>query len=259
MLDLYWFRKFVGNLLSPYVLLFLLFTAIVAWIVIRGKGRLVKLSLLLLWFILFVGSTGWLSVMISDKIERHYPAVTVVNPDIHWVVVLGGGVRTGVEVPANFMLTSGSIYRLLEGVRLYRQLPQAKLLLSGGDKSYPITQSTAVNMERLASLFKIPKASMVVEPFSINTAEEAVTIKKRLGNAPFYLVTSAMHLPRAMALCQKQGLHPVAAPANFPYPYEDMTNWKSRFFLIEPSHWVFIQSAWHEVLGIVWGKWMKQL
>lgn len=258
MIDSYAFRQFFGTLLSPYVGLFLLLTAVVVWTVIRDNRRFVKLSLVFVWIIFFIGSTGWFSTILSKQFERQYPVVTTVNPDIHWVVVLGGGVLTGVEAPANFRLTQGSIYRLLEGVRLYRQLPKATLLLSGGDKKHPVTQSTAASMGQLTALFQIPKASIVLEPFSINTAQEAVTIKKHVGSEPFYLVTSAIHLPRAMALCHKQGLHPVAAPANYRYPDEDTNNWISHF-LVKPSHWVFIQNLWHEVLGIVWGKWMGQL
>lgn len=259
MLDSYLCRQFFGTLFSPYVCFFLLLTVVVIWIVVRSNSRLMKSLVLFIWIIFFIGSTGWFSTVISQRFERRYPVVTTVNPNVHWVVVLGGGVLTGVDAPANYLLLPGSVSRLIEGVRLYRQLPQATLLLSGGDRKHIVTQSTAWNMAQLAGLFKIPKESIVVEPFSLNTAEEAVTIKRRIGKEPFYLVTSAMHLPRAMALCHKQGLHPLAAPSDFPYPYEETVSWKSKFLSIAPSHWTFIQGIWHEVLGTIWGKMVRQL
>ena len=259
MIDSYAFRQFFGTLLSPYTLMFLLFTLIFLWLAIRSRSRVVMLILLFAWLIFFIGSTGWLSAGISNRLERQYPVVTTINPNIHWVVVLGGGVLTGIEAPANYLLTRSSISRLVEGVRLYRQLPHAKLLLSGGDKTHNVAYSTAGNMGKLAVVFDIPQRSIVLEPYSMNTAEEAATIKKRVGDEPFYLVTSAVHLPRAMALCHKQGLHPVAAPANYPYSYDQPDSWKDKFIILSPGHWVFIQSAWHEMLGRVWGKLMRQL
>jgi uncharacterized SAM-binding protein YcdF (DUF218 family) len=38
-------------------------------------------------------------------------------------------------------------------------------------------------------------------------------VKQAIGDAPFLLVTSASHLPRAMIFFQR-GLHPLPAPAN---------------------------------------------
>ena len=255
MVDSYAFRQFFGWLLSPYVFVFLFFTGALLWLVIRGSSRTVILSLLLVWVAFVICSTGWLAQMISNKLERQYPVVMTVNPTIHWVVVLGGGSLKDVSAPANYLLSSTSILRLLEGVRLYRQLPNSKLLLSGGNETHNAATSTAANMGKLVALFDIPETSIVLEPTPINTAEEVVAIKKRVHNQPFYLVTSAMHMPRAMALCHKKGLHPVAAPSNYPYSYDQAGSWKDKF-IIDPFYWVYIKNVWHEVLGRIWGKLM---
>lgn len=255
MVSSYACRQFFGWLLSPYVVVFILFTCALLWLLIRGGTRAVLISLLLVWVASLIFSTGWLAQIISNRLERQYPVVTTINPNIHWVVVLGGGTLKGVSAPVNYLLTPTSILRLLEGVRLYRRLPNSKLLLSGGNEARDATTSTATNMGKLAALFDIPEKSLVLEPKTINTAEEVIAIKKRVHENAFYLVTSAIHMPRAMALCHKQGLNPVAAPSNYPYYYDQATSWKDKF-VIDPFYWVYIRSVWHEVLGRIWGKLM---
>ncbi len=70
---------------------------------------------------------------------------------------------------------------------------------------------------------------------------------------PFYLVTSAMHMPRAKALFEKQGLHPIAAPAYYAtvkgrsYPF-----WQH--CLPNIGNLVRFHAVWHEYLGQLWGK-----
>ncbi len=45
-----------------------------------------------------------------------------------------------------------------------------------------------------------------------DTEEEAAAVKQAIGDAPFLLVTSASHLPRAMIFFQQEGLNPLPAP-----------------------------------------------
>ncbi|MBX4373171.1 YdcF family protein, partial [Mycobacterium tuberculosis] len=47
-----------------------------------------------------------------------------------------------------------------------------------------------------------------------DTEEEALAVKRAIGDAPFLLVTSASHLPRAMIFFRHAGLDPLPAPAN---------------------------------------------
>jgi len=67
-------------------------------------------------------------------------------------------------------------------------------------------------MARVARAMGVPEEHLVLESESVDTAQQALALKKLVGTEPFALVTSASHMTRAMALCKKQGLHPVAAP-----------------------------------------------
>ena len=92
--------------------------------------------------------------------------------------MLGGGQSEG-NLPSNMLLNAISIERLVEGVRLYHQLPDAKLLLSGG--GYEMETSVARNMANLAMTFSVPQQRIILEEYSKNTADEAKYIKQIVG------------------------------------------------------------------------------
>ena len=104
----------------------------------------------------------------------------------------------------------------------------------------------------LASWQAIPADKVELEINSSNTAEQAVAIKKMLNNEPFYLVTSAIHMPRAMTLCEQQGLHPIAAPTDYVVYWKDAP-WKTLYFPNKGSV-RRMNIVWHEILGKIWAK-----
>lgn len=245
------FRYLFAAILNPFFLSLLLMALSIIWLWLDGDSRLVRGCLLLSFMMFFLFSTGWVPSMIMNAFEKQNTIVTEPNPAIHWVVVFGGGHDAG-NVPANDVLTSESITRLVEGVRLYRQLPRAKLLLSGGALRSTETISEAAYLARIVSWFDIPKNNIVLETDSFNTADEAVALKQIVHHEPFYLVTSAVHMPRAMALCRQQGLSPIAAPADFMSLHANKC-WEDKY-LPNPKNFNYSNTAWHEVLGLVWGK-----
>ena len=242
-----WFRYLLEALLNPFLICLILFTLSLLWLCFRRDNRIVRGGLLLSLLGLILFSTRWLPDLLITQLENQYVVVTTANPAISWIVVLGGGHSDKGGVPANDELSSASIVRLVEGVRLYRQLPKATLLLSGGS-GYVGKTSEAAYLAILASWFAIPANKLVLETDSINTADEAVAIKKMVHDDFFYLVTSAIHMPRAMALCKQQGLHPVAAPTDFSY-----NNGRS-MYLPNFHNLAHTNAALHEILGLYWAR-----
>jgi len=241
-------RHLIESLVNPFFILLVLLGLSLLLLEFRGNSKLVRTGFLMVLIGFLVFSTGWLPRYVTHKLENEYLLVTRPNPDIHWVVVLGGGHADGNESPANQVLSSVSIKRLVEGVRLYRQLPAAKLLLSGGDDSNGISE--AEHLDQVIALFAISPADRVLETGSTNTASQAVAIKKWLQDKPFYLVTSAAHMPRAMELCLRQGLHPIAAPTDFTYYWQD-GNWE-KIYMPGARNFAYLNIAWHEILGRIW-------
>ena len=238
------------GLINPLMLMFVVFAVSLVWLFVYGNGRLVRYGLLVAFVGLLALSTRWIPVRVSDYLQCQYPVVAKVNPAVHWVVVFSGGMLDNTSAPVNQLLGSVTIARLLEGVRLYRSLPNATLILSGGDDTISTT-SSAEQMGLLAAWFSIPKGRMIFEKNSLNTADEAVEIKQWVKKDAFYLVTSSVHMPRAMALCRKQGLNPIAAPADYPYP--EVNRWERRVFL-DARYLALVRDSWHEMMGLAWGK-----
>jgi uncharacterized SAM-binding protein YcdF (DUF218 family) len=166
---------------------------------------------------------------------------------VKYVVVLGGGHRGIPELPATSQVSESTMLRLIEGVRLYRQSPGSRLMLSGG--SYWSESSSAVLMADIARDIGVPEEDIVVESRSLDTKDEAVLVQPLVGTEPFFLVTSAAHMHRSMALFQKAGMHPIAAPVGFYSLVGPQRN--PFFFMPSTANLEKADNAIHEYLGMV--------
>ena len=162
------------------------------------------------------------------------------------IVVLSGATVDG-EVTAADRLGPGTLKRLLEGVRLYKQMPTAKLVLSGGGFFNEVEAGRA--MAAMAQELGVPKQAIFLEKASWDTEDQAKLLKRELGGRPFALVTSAAHMPRSLALFRGHGLDPVAAPCDFRTKDMRLTLWS---FLPLAGGLKASEDAMHEYLGLVW-------
>jgi uncharacterized SAM-binding protein YcdF (DUF218 family) len=168
------------------------------------------------------------------------------------IVVLNGGTSLGDNTPAD-RLGSATLKRLLEGVRLWRRLPGAKLVLSGGGVDRPAEQEQV--MIALAREVGVPRKSIVWESLSWDTEDQARVLRARLRGKPFALVTSAMHMPRSLAWFRAYGLDPVAAPCDFRTKDPSLS---LSSFLPSADGLQNSEEAIHEYLGLGW-QWLKQV
>lgn len=182
-------------------------------------------------------------------LEGQYP-VLAEPPDAGWIVVLGGGARDEESWPAATRLSESSLYRLAEGVRVARLLPEAKLVTSGGASR--VGETTASLMARVAEQWGIESERIVVQAEPENTAAEARAMAARIEpNERVILVTSAFHMTRAVALFEGEGVAVIPAPAGHlaePTPrYEHAGE-----FLPRSKHVEFTERLWWERLGTAW-------
>lgn len=244
-------RHGMEAIFNPFFMGVALFVCLLLWLCLRGDSFMLRVGFFVVLAGLLLLSTAWFPRMMINKVENQYAVITDINPAIHWVVVFSGGqmIKVNAQAPANQLLNEVSIKRLVEAVRLYHHLPHAKLILSGGS-AFGDTISEASRLATVVSWFGISADDVLVEGQSVNTADEAIAIKRWVKKEPFYLVTSAIHLPRAMALCRKQGLNPIAAPSD--YPYTQQTGWQ-KDMMPDARNIVHVNTAWHELLGWIWG------
>jgi len=169
----------------------------------------------------------------------------LVQKGVKHVVVLGASVVTGDASPADRW--QGGLFRVMEGIRLWKAVPSAMLVLSGG--SYPGGQSSAEAMAVLPEQCGVPRKSLMLETRAKDTAEEARLFTEIVGNKPFALVTSAVHMPRSLALFRSLGADPIACPCDF--QAKRLPAWYTWFLPyaegLQRSH-----AALHEYYGKLW-------
>ena len=124
------------------------------------------------------------------------------------IVVLGSGFRTDKTLPPNDRLSANGIVRLTEAIRLASLLPSARLIVSDG-------VGQGESLAQTAMILGVPRERITLEARSNDTSDEAALLPPLVGKEPFLLVTSAAHMRRALALCRRQGLNPIAAATDF--------------------------------------------
>ena len=213
---LFTLKKVIGNMLLPLPLMLL----------IIGAG------LALLWFSRFQKtgkifiSIGWLALLllslqpIADRLLRPI---------------------------------DNSLPRLNEGIRLWRENPGSKLIFTGG-VAKTNTVSTAEVGARVAQSLGVPREQIITLDLPKDTEEEAAAVKQAIGDAPFLLVTSASHLPRAMIFFQQEGLNPLPAPANQLAIDSPLNPWERA--IPSPVWLMHSDRVGYETLGRIW-QWLK--
>ena len=248
-------RTLVEFLTSPLSVFWLLiaFSGIFYCFKKKRSAKIAGISALVL---LFITASDPLPDWLIRKLENKYPPLltlpfTQADTGVT-VLVLGGGGVPDPNLAAIDQLSSFSLGRLTEGIRIPRLLPGSRLITSGFSR-YGQKTLAAITAEAAISLgVAVNAITMIEEP--TNTWEEAVAYKKKFGTTgKLILVTSAFHMPRAMQLFKAQGLNPVPAPAGHIYKEgPDGVN-PVDFFSVEENI-SKVEIALHEYIGMAWGK-----
>lgn len=138
------------------------------------------------------------------------------------VIILGGSVDTVVTGGRGSLTLTQSGERLTVAASLARELPDAKIIHTGGQGvviSGQVTESDGAGL--LFSDFGISDDRIVLEDKSRNTWENAVLTKELVNPQPgqtWLLVTSAFHMPRSMGVFEAAGWTGIT-----PYPVDYRT------------------------------------
>ncbi|MFQ5921203.1 MAG: YdcF family protein [Anaerolineales bacterium] len=135
------------------------------------------------------------------------------------IVVLGGGSATfrasGNEINE---LSDATALRVLEGARLYELFDQPAVVVSGGaDLLFDALTPESIPMQQELLDLGVAPDLIHMESLSGSTLEQAEQLSKLLEAnemGDFILVTSPIHMRRALATMRAQGLDPVPSPSN---------------------------------------------
>jgi uncharacterized SAM-binding protein YcdF (DUF218 family) len=134
-------------------------------------------------------------------------------------VVLGGATEPALA-PRPEVELNAAADRLTHGAALYKKGIAPYVLLSGGDIDFlALTSSSpASDMQSVMEMLGVPIKAMWLQGKSQNTYEDALyscQMIKDKGAKSIILVTSANHMPRAVAVFKKQGCEVTPSPADF--------------------------------------------
>ncbi|MEW5848831.1 MAG: YdcF family protein [Myxococcota bacterium] len=209
--------KLAWLLLEPaHVLVLLLCVGVVLQWRNRVKAARVTLSVVALGFLLpsVLPLGRWIAGALEDRFS---PPATEERVD--GVVVLGGAVNAALSEARGQVSLNEAAERVTTLVELARRYPDATLVFTGGigslRRDFP---PEAQVVPRFLAAMGMDPARVIFEDQSRNTHENAVLTFARVRPTTeqrWLLVTSAMHMPRAMGTFRRAGWNVVAYPVDY--------------------------------------------
>lgn len=177
---------------------------------LAGWRRIASAALGLAFAVLWVCATPVFGDWTLSTLERQYPPVTIADtPEADVAIVLGGAISPAIPPRVSPELADASD-RVLYAARLYRAGKVKRVLVTGGNLPwFPSAPSEAQSIRDLLIEWGVPPSAIEIAGASRNTYENALEIVDIRRTSPFasaLLVTSAAHMPRALAVFRHAGL-----------------------------------------------------
>lgn len=199
--------KLTWYVMAPSHLMAVLFLAAALCLALRWKRAGAVLGGLAITVLLLAGVAP-LSIYAMRALENQYPRPPLLPAHVDGVLILGSGFDSGLLKVRHVPQSNSGAYRLVEGYAAARRFPDAKVVFSGGSgalESKPYSEAETARFVLLE--LGLDPGRLVLEHRSRNTYENIVfskeIVKPQFGQT-WLLATSAAHMPRAMAIAQKQ-------------------------------------------------------
>ena len=144
-------------------------------------------------------------------LEARFPPWDAKHGPPTGIVVVGGGViKSEISAERGEVTVGRTVNRIIAAVELARRYPDARLVFAGrGEGDFIV---------RLLEKLGVSKDRVIVERESRNTLENAAFAKQLVmpkAGERWLLVTSAMHMPRAVGVFRKAGFEVDAYPVDY--------------------------------------------
>ncbi len=196
---------------------FMLFGWILRHLGIKKTGKFFQLTGIA---VLLVASSPMAAGLLTKRLEHWYtPVVAAEAPHADAIVLLGGALSLPLSPRVSEELTEASD-RVLYAARLYRAGKARRILVTGGNvfEQQEGVKSESWYISRLLQEWGVPAPAILIEDSSQNTRENATESKKILDREnieTILLVTSASHMPRALATFRGEGINAIPAPVDY--------------------------------------------
>jgi len=227
------FLKILEMFLLPSVFVLVLILIGIILIFRKKRGKLGKILIILGILLYYLFSITPVADSIISPLEKQYQPVQKEELEkADKIVLLLGGKES-------------DVLRASEVLRLYNL--QSAIIISGRDPLSPKIEEAKEVKDFLVER-GIPEENIILEDKSRTTKESAENLKNLVVEEPFFLVTSAYHMPRSMESFQKMGANPIAAPADF----KIKESYDILDFFPNAENLRNSDIALHEYFGILW-------
>jgi len=156
---------------------------------------------------------------LARPLENEYPRPALPSR-VDGIVILDGGLQWLVFATRDVQGHNPSVFRILAGADLAKRFPAATLVYSGtpGNHNPHVQAAARATVDDLISTAGVAPGRIRFEQASRDTAENLVNSMKLVRPKPgetWMLVTSAVHMPRAMAIARKLGWTMVPWPSDY--------------------------------------------
>jgi uncharacterized SAM-binding protein YcdF (DUF218 family) len=247
---MYLASKILTFLTQPLAWVFTLFLC--GLLALQWRKPLAKRLLWAAFVILTV--QGWqpLPDWVLRQLEAHHAQPQPLDLTAYrGIVVLGGAMESATvwesRGPGGL---NGAAERMTESLVLMRQAPHLQLIFTGGEgELFAKGLSEAARGQQFYNRLGLSGKQLIFESASRNTYENAVFSARLPGvdiQQPWLLLTSAWHMPRAMALFQATGWNVTAYPVD--YRTSQQVSWWSYSLVGGAMQW---KLALHELAGLL--------
>jgi uncharacterized SAM-binding protein YcdF (DUF218 family) len=226
----------------------------VIWLFANPASRWPRRWLAALLIVYLAATVHAVSRIASVPLRRGFYTFTLADapPAPRAVVVLGSGARTiHGRAQKIGILTLGGSSRVLEAARVFRLLGGPLIISSGGPPAGYDMIPESETMQRALVELGVPAERILLESTSRVTHDEAVITARMLrdlGIRSCIVVTSDLHMPRALAAFRHEGLDATPAVARDPLD----SQWKWLSWLPTRQGMEYSQEVIHEYVGLVW-------
>lgn len=210
--------KIIGFFLAP-VHFFILVAVIGAVLLFtrwhelgRALATASALALLLMAF-------GPLGSLLAGPLEARFSPPPDDMPAPDGIIVLGGAIDERLSASRNRPTVVDAAERLTAPIALKRKYPNARLVFTGGSAALGGSSYTEADaVRRFWRELGLDQGDVLYERRSRNTYENAVFTRDLLlpkSGERWLLVTSAIHMPRAVGVFRQAGFDVIAYPVDY--------------------------------------------
>ena len=243
------FSKLLPQVVYPFNLALWFLLASVILLILR-LHRAAIVSLFLTIVVLTLSASPLSSALYRQHEDIYLPIPIVQSPIAGAIVVLGGDIGLPLAPRVNSEIGGN---RVLHAFRLYTAKKSKLIIISGGNVFPQVgVEPEAYYTSELLKEWGIPSDAILIEGRSRNTYENAIETKKLLQARQIdkiLLITSAFHMPRALATFRTADINAIPSPSSYSivnYSRPPILEWMPSL-----GNLGRMQAVIHEKLGIL--------